>query len=119
MSRDIGCEQVTELAPELALGIADGHERESALHQMRGCQTCRRLVRELSAVTDELPLLAPEHEAPPGLERGVLDAMSRTEPVRPRPVPVQRRRPWRRAWRVALVGAGIALAVAVGATGVF
>ena len=117
---EMGCEQVTELAPELALGVADGHERESALQHMTGCQTCRRLVWELSAVTDELPLLAPEHEAPPGLDRRVLDAISASEPARPRPVPAPRRRPLlRRAWRVALVAAGLALALAVGASGVF
>jgi hypothetical protein len=123
MGRDMGCEQVTELAPELAIGVADGHEREEALHHISGCQTCRRLVWELSAVTDDLLLLAPEHEAPPGLEDRVLDAISFGGPERasaPRAVPPPRRRPLlRRAWRVALVAAGLALAVAVGATGAF
>ncbi|HET8525813.1 MAG TPA: anti-sigma factor [Actinomycetota bacterium] len=119
----MGCEQVTELAPELALGVADGHERESALDHMSGCQTCRRLVWELSALTDDLLLLAPEHEAPPGLEDRVLDAISFDAPERtsaPRALPTPRRRPLlRRAWRVALVAAGLTLALAVGATGVF
>jgi hypothetical protein len=123
MAPDMGCEQVTELAPELALGVADGHERESALHHMGGCQTCRRLVSELSSVSDDLLMLAPEHEAPAGLEDRVLDAISFAEPERasvPRAVTAPRRRPvWRRAWRVALVAAGLALAVAVGASGVF
>ena len=123
MGRDMGCEQVTELAPELALGVADGHERESALDHMSGCQTCRRLVWELSALTDDLLLLAPEHAAPPGLEGRVLDAISFDAPERtsaPRALPTPRRRPLlRRAWRVALVAAGLTLALAVGATGVF
>lgn len=124
MGRDMGCEHVTELAPELALGVADGHERESALNHMIGCQTCRRLVWELSAVTDEVPLLAPEHEPPPGLDERVLTAISRAEAPRtgrPRPVPApgKRRRPMRRARRVGLVAAGLALAVGVGAVAVF
>ena len=119
----MGCEQVTELAPELALGVADGHERGSALHHMSGCQTCRRLVRDLSAVTDDLLLLAPEREAPRGLEDRVLDAISFGEPDRtnvPRVVPAPRRRSMLgRAWRVTLVAAGLALALVVGASGVF
>jgi hypothetical protein len=123
MGRDMGCEQVTELAPELALGVADGHERESALDHMSGCQTCRRLVWELSAVTDEVPLLAPEHDPPPGLDERVLAAISLAEPARTtgtRPVPAPRRgrRRIRRVWRVGLVAAGLALAVTVGAVGV-
>src|SRR5262245_7495224 len=122
MGRDMGCEQVTELAPELALGVADGHERDSALHHMSGCQSCRRLIWELSAVTDDLLMLSPEHEAPPGLEDRVLDAISYAEPERtsaPRAVPAPRRRPiMRRAWRVALVVGGLALAFLVGTSGV-
>lgn len=121
MGPDMDCAQVTELAPELALGVADGHERESALHHMSGCQTCRRLISELSSVTDDLLLLAPEHEAPPGLAGRVLDAISFGGPERanaPRAVPAPRRRPVRRAWRVALVAAGLALSVVVGAAGV-
>lgn len=121
MGRDMGCEQVTELAPELALGVADGHERESALKHIGDCQTCRRLVWELSAVGDDLALLAPEHDAPPGLEKRVLAAMAlaEPEPARPRPMPTpRRRRSFGRAWRVGLVAAGLALAVVAGGAGV-
>jgi hypothetical protein len=117
----MGCEQVSELAPELALGVADGHERESALQHMGGCKTCRRLVLDLSAVTDELPMLAPEHEAPSGLEDRVLDAISFAGPERasaPRAVPAPRRRPARRGLRFGLAAAGVALAAVVGAAGV-
>jgi hypothetical protein len=123
MGHDVGCEHVTELAPELALGVADGHERESALQHLSGCPTCRRLVRELSAVTDEIPLLAPDHEAPAGLDERVLAAISLAEPpqtARPRTLPAPRRsrRPIGRPWRVGLAAAGLALAVVVGAAGV-
>src|SRR5215510_12374680 len=122
MGSDMGCEQVTELAPELALGVADGHERESALHHMSACQTCRRLVWELSAVVDEVPLLAPELDVPPGLETRVLAAMTQAEPHRPAPRPVtapaRRRRSFGRAWRLGLVAAGLVLAVVAGGAGV-
>ena len=123
MAHEMGCGQVTELAPELALGVADGQERESALRHLSGCQTCRRLVWELSAVTDDLPLLAPERVAPPGLERRVLEAIADAEPVEggPKAGSAPRRRRWTlpRAWRVGLAAAGLSLAVAVGALGVF
>ena len=116
----MGCDHVTELAPELALGVADGHERESALQHMSGCQTCRRLVGELSAVGDDLALLAPEVDAPPALETRVLAAMTLVEPelTGPRPVPAPRRRRLRRAWQVGLVAAGLVLAVVAGGAGV-
>lgn len=123
MGREMSCEQVTELAPELALGVADGHEREGALRHLSGCQTCRRLVSELSAVTDELLLLAPEHEAPPGLESRVLDAIElgeggRASRVRARPAALR----WgalRRPWRVGLAAASLVLAIAIGAGAMF
>src|SRR5262245_54609725 len=123
MGPDMGCDHVTELAPELALGVAAGHERESALQHMSGCQTCRRLVGELSTVGDDLALLAPEHEAPPGLDRRLLAAMAPVEPepdrAGPRPLPLpRRRRSLRRAWQLGLVAAGLVLAVVAGGAGV-
>ena len=119
MGREMSCEQVTELAPELALGVADGHEREAALHHLGGCPTCRRLVSELSSLTDELLLLAPEHDAPPGLESGVVRAIELRDKRR---VSRRRRRPiggrWaamRRSWRLGLTAASFVLAIAIGA----
>lgn len=123
MGREMNCEQVTELAPELALGVADGHEREAALRHLGGCPTCRRLVSELSSVTDELLLLAPEHGAPPGLESRVLRAIERGDGRR-----ASRRRPrsighrWgavRRPWRLGLAAASLVLAIAIGAGAMF
>jgi len=37
MTAEMGCEQVRELAPELALGIAEGEERDAALRHLDGC----------------------------------------------------------------------------------
>ncbi len=66
MNSEMGCEQARELAPELAIGIADGQERDAALRHAAACPDCRQLISELSSVVDDLLLLAPTHEPPPG-----------------------------------------------------
>jgi hypothetical protein len=66
------CEQTRELAAELALGIADGADRARALRHLSECAECRSAVERLSAVTDELMAVVPEHEPPPGFESRVL-----------------------------------------------
>jgi hypothetical protein len=77
----MGCERTRELAAELALGIADGEQRAQALRHLAECAECRRAVEELSGVTDELLLLAPDREPPAGFESRVL---ARLAPARPR-----------------------------------
>ena len=62
----MGCDRVRELVAELAIGIADGRERDAAMRHAVTCPDCRQLVCELSAVVDDLLLLAPSHEPPPG-----------------------------------------------------
>jgi hypothetical protein len=76
MNGEMGCEQVRELAPELAIGIADGQERDAALRHATTCPDCRRLVSELSLVVDDLLLLAPSHEPPPGFASRAVARMS-------------------------------------------
>jgi hypothetical protein len=66
MSGELSCVQVRELAPELTIGIADGQQRDAALRHAATCPDCRRLIAELSSVVDDLLLLAPSHEPPPG-----------------------------------------------------
>jgi hypothetical protein len=66
MNGEMSCEQVRELAPELTIGIADGQHRDAALRHAATCPDCRRLVSELSSVVDDLLLLAPSYEPPPG-----------------------------------------------------
>jgi len=100
MSSDPRCERVRELAPELALGIADGEERAEALEHLARCPDCRRYLEELSVSADELLLLAPAHEPPPGFEDRVLAQI------------VPRRS---RGWRRALVPAAAAAVAAVAA----
>jgi hypothetical protein len=72
MSDRLSCEEARALAPELSLGSATGEERARVLHHLASCPDCRRLVSELSAVADELLLLAPAHEPPAGFESRVL-----------------------------------------------
>jgi anti-sigma factor RsiW len=81
------CEQTRGLASELALGIADGAERAAALEHLAGCAECRRAVAELSEVTDELLLRAPEHEPPPGFESRVLAQIQPARAATPTPRP--------------------------------
>jgi hypothetical protein len=78
------CEDVRDLAPEIALGIADGEERAEALRHLATCADCRRAVEELTEVADELLMLAPTHEPPAGFESRVVEAMGLREPPRRR-----------------------------------
>jgi hypothetical protein len=68
------CAQFRDVAPELALGVLGGAERAEAIIHANGCARCQALVTELTEVADALPLLAPEHEPPPGFEQRVLNA---------------------------------------------
>jgi predicted anti-sigma-YlaC factor YlaD len=53
------CEDLRELAPEIALGIADGEQRETAMRHLADCDECRHLLEEMSEVNDELLRRAP------------------------------------------------------------
>jgi hypothetical protein len=80
MSTD--CDETREVTTELALGIATGEERARALDHVAGCPACRRELERLAAIADEMLVLAPESEPPPGFEARVLRAM--TAPPRTR-----------------------------------
>jgi hypothetical protein len=69
------CEEMRELAPDIALGIADGEERGEALEHLSACAECRRLVEQLSQVADELLMLAPAQEPPAGFESRVVQSL--------------------------------------------
>jgi hypothetical protein len=64
-----------ELAPDIALGIADGEERAEALEHLSTCAECRRVVEQLSQVADELLMLAPAEEPPAGFESRVVQSL--------------------------------------------
>ena len=123
MNAEMGCEQVRELAAELAIGIADGQQRDAALRHAASCPGCRQLIAELSTVVDDMLLLAPSQEPPPGFAARTLahiaplEARQETRPAgrrATRPVPPGRR------WLPRLaVAASIIAALAVGAGTVY
>ena len=98
----LSCEDVRDVAAELALGSATGEERAHALVHIAECAECRALVEELSRTADSLLLLGPEREPPIGFETR---AMARFAPHR-------RRRP---SWR-SLVAAALVAALSAGGT---
>ncbi len=61
-----------DAAPELALGILGGAERAEALIHLTNCTRCQAYVAELTEAADTIPLLALEHEPPPGFDQRVL-----------------------------------------------
>jgi hypothetical protein len=83
------CDEVRDLAPEIALGIADGEERAEALRHLSACADCRRAVERLTDVADELLEMAPVQEPPAGFESRVVEAMGLQGP-RPRRRPARR-----------------------------
>jgi hypothetical protein len=78
------CEEIRHLAPEIALGIADGEERAEALRHLSTCPDCQRVVEQLSEVADELLVLAPAQEPPAGFESRVLQAIGQQREPRRR-----------------------------------
>jgi hypothetical protein len=95
MSTD--CDEMRDVTTELALGIASGDERARALDHVAGCPACRRELERLAAIADDMLVLAPQSEPPPGFEARVLRAMTA--------------RPRKRRWlprRLALPAVGLA-----------
>jgi hypothetical protein len=120
--RALGCEEVRELAPDLAIGIADGQERDAALRHAATCLDCRRLVAELASVVDDLLPLAPSHQPPPGFAARTAARMvppvarPRRWAIRPAIGRLRSGRRW--ATRLA-VAASLVLALALGAGAVY
>lgn len=82
------CLDVQALSPEAALGLLSGSERAAVLDHLDRCEKCRELMHELSAVADDLVLLAPNAEPPSGFEQRVLERTGATRGRRRWPVVV-------------------------------
>jgi anti-sigma factor RsiW len=89
----LGCDEMEQLAPELALGTLTGAERAEAVEHLASCPDCQRRVAELAQVVDSLLVLAPEDDPSPDLEARVLARTVREQPADGVPA---RRSPWRR-----------------------
>jgi Putative zinc-finger len=103
------CEEIRDLAPEIALGIADGEERAEALRHLSTCAECRHVLEQLSGVADELLVLAPVQEPPAGFESRVVKALELKRP--------QRLRRWfSLRWLAPRLGPALAAAAVTAAT---
>jgi hypothetical protein len=77
--------------------LLGGNERALVLEHVDHCEACRELMHELSEVSDELVLLAPNAEPPAGFEQRVLGRLG----AAPQPA--------RRRWPVAIVASAAAV----------
>ena len=96
------CERLREIAPELALGIADGEDRAGALEHLADCGECRAHLERLSAIADEVLLVAPAVEPPAGFEARVAGTRAQSA----------RRRSWARRLAIPAAAATVAAAAA-------
>lgn len=76
------CDEVRDLAAELALGALEGSERGAALAHLDGCPACRAHVDDLAATVDRLVAITPEAEPPASFESGVLARIADEQRVR-------------------------------------
>jgi hypothetical protein len=114
MTETPACDPVRDIAAEVALGIATAQERAHVLGHVAVCASCRAELDALSAVTDDLVLLAPAVEPPSGFEAGTaarLDAVAAARSAVARTAG-RRMRPRARA-AVAAVVAAVVVAAAV------
>jgi hypothetical protein len=78
----MSCDELHEVACELALDLLTGVERASALAHLEECQACRTEVVSLSATADELLVLAPAVEPPAHFADDVLHQLDELAPPR-------------------------------------
>ena len=97
------CDEFSDVAAELALGVLAGRERADALAHLERCDACRETVRQLAMTGEELVELLPAAEPPAGFETRVLDRIGIAPGAPPRRracrLPSVSRllvRPWRR-----------------------
>jgi hypothetical protein len=102
---EMGCQEFSDVAAELALGVLTGRERAQALAHLDHCASCREEVGQLTATGEGLLGLLPSVEPPAGFETRVMDRLGLTAPA-PSPasqagwtsrIPLLGRKPARRA----------------------
>lgn len=75
MTTNAECADIRSLLPELALDTLTGEDRARALGHVEACSDCRRELRSLVEVGDELLLVAPVTEPPVGFESRVVERL--------------------------------------------
>ena len=98
-----GCDEVRDLAPELALGVLPGAERARAVAHLAVCDACREEVAAMADAADTVLLVAPGREPPSGFESRVVAAMATA--ARP---------PGRRRWLVGVLAAAAVVIALLG-----
>ncbi|MGH9209545.1 MAG: hypothetical protein ACRD2C_02575 [Acidimicrobiales bacterium] len=112
-----GCGRLDEIVAELALGLLDGAERATALAHIERCGDCQAEVAALTAVGEQLLLLAPEVPPPAGFESRVLTRIAPApEGLSPLGPSGAGQRRWLRSRTMLLAAAAVMIVVtAVGA----
>lgn len=88
-----GCDELADVAEELALGVLTGRERAAAIAHLDQCAPCREKVRRLMVAGEELLGLLPVSEPPPGFEGGTVERLGLASSVAvPGPASRTRRR---------------------------
>jgi Putative zinc-finger len=75
------CSEVTESAPEFALGILTPEEHDSVASHLQACPACRLEVESMQSLSRQLIDLVPGTEPPLGFDRRVLSRVG--SPLRP------------------------------------
>lgn len=107
------CAHLHDVAADLVFGMTSAAERAAALRHLRHCPDCRREVRELTETADELLLLAPAADPPPGFEARVFKALEPLENAPALRQPRTRRMRWPSHRTGLLLTAAALLAVAM------
>jgi len=90
---EMDCDDLAEMAAELALGVLTGRERAQAIMHLDRCHTCRERIRDLALTEEDLLGLLPGREPPAGFEVRVMSRLGftgrhrRHPPGRPRWMP--------------------------------
>ena len=104
---EMDCDDLAEVAAQLALGVLTGRERAQAIMHLDRCGTCRERIRDLALTGEELLGLLPGREPPAGFETRVIGRLGFTGRHRRRP-------PGRPRWMLAAAATVIAVAARLG-----
>jgi hypothetical protein len=73
---------LTDVTGELALGALTGRQRARAIEHLEQCDACRVRVGDLTGTAEQLLLLLPECEPPPGFAIRVASRIARAKRLR-------------------------------------